>query len=141
MSKKVFSTRACLESIRGCDYFDKIKAIFDSGNCWTDDCDGKTPEECEPYEVADAWLVDIEDFVPYRPNYTREDTFVINLQLTNIFKRTDGDHEPLDNETIGENIRGLIERLIAENCDEPFDDVKVISVQRFERDLVNSNEG
>ena len=141
MSKKVFSTRACLDSIRGCDGFDRIKAIFDSGNCWADDCDGKAPEECEPYAISEEWLVDIEDFVPYRPNYAREDTFVINLQLTKIFKITDSDTKALDNETIDENIRQLIERLLNENVDEPFDDIKVTSVLKFERDLVNSNEG
>ena len=123
---------------------------------YTDHLDGKIgtiltvhSEDCFVQVDGDSWsyyiwfrnMIPLEPSDVETPKYTREDTFVINLQLTNIFKRTDGDHEALDNETIGENIRGLIERLIAENCDEPFDDIKVTGVQKFERDLVNSNEG
>lgn len=102
-----------------------------------DDCLVEIDEVPYPFFIYNHNMTPVESI----KNYTREDTFVINLQFTKIFKRTDSDLEAFDNETIGENIRNMIEELIEENVDEPFDDIKVTNVLKFERDLVNSNEG
>lgn len=130
MSKKVFSI---YEWYLGCNWDMPIDEAVRE-HTWVLECEGKEKVDCYPYLMEDLWFVNIEEYIPYKLPTSKEDTFVINLQLTRILER-DSFETPLPNEVIGENIEILIERLLKSYSVIPFDDVKVTGVQHFERDL------